>query len=114
MESPIDAYIAEQAEEARPYLLEMRTAIRQALPDAEEKIAWGMPTWHQGRNLIHMGAAKHHISIYPGAEAVEAFAPEFDRLGLGYSKGAIRVPYEEPLPLSLVFRIATWCLEQAR
>jgi uncharacterized protein YdhG (YjbR/CyaY superfamily) len=46
-------YIAAQPEGIRPRLNELYAAIKAVLPDAAEKIAYQMPTFWQGRNLIH-------------------------------------------------------------
>ena len=40
----IDEYIAAQPEKAQRYLREVREAVRAALPEAEERISWSMPT----------------------------------------------------------------------
>ena len=54
----IDQYIEEQEEKARPYLNEVRQILRAAIPEAEEKISWSMPTFWKGRNIIHFAASK--------------------------------------------------------
>ena len=41
----IGQYIEAQPEEAQPYLLEVRKAIRDAVPEAQERISWSMPTF---------------------------------------------------------------------
>jgi len=106
----VDQYIEFQDENVRPYLQAVRAAIHSAIPDAQEKISWSMPTFWKKRNLIQFAASKHHIGLYPGPEAVEAFQ---DRLvGCKTSKGAIRLPYQEPLPLELIADIAKWCWEK--
>ena len=106
----IDEYIALQEESARPFLQNIRGAIRAALPDAEERISWSMPTFWGGKNVIQFAASKRHIGLYPGPEAVEQFQ---DRLtGYETSKGTIRLPYREPLPLELIAEIASWCWKQ--
>ncbi len=103
----VDAYIAGQPEETQPYLQEIRHAISKALPDAEERISWSMPTFWKGHNLIQFAGFKKHIGLYPGPEAVEAFA---DRLeAYKTRKGTIQIPYTRPLPLELVAEIARWC-----
>lgn len=38
-------YIARQTVEVRPELHQVRDGLRVTLPDAEEKISWGMPTY---------------------------------------------------------------------
>lgn len=69
-----------------------------------------MPTFWKKRNLIQFAASKRHIGLYPGPEAVEAFQ---DRLsGYETSKGTIRLPYREPLPLELIADIAKWCWDK--
>lgn len=105
--SPIDSYIAEQPIEARPYLNQVRETIREVLPNAEERIAWGMPTYRGKHNIIHFAAHKKHIGLYPGAEAMEYFAECLSDYKT--SKGAVQFPYTKPLPLELIAEIAKWC-----
>ena len=62
----VDEYIAQQPEAVQPELLHVRGILRAALPNAEERISWRMPTYWQGRNLIHFAANKRHIGLYPG------------------------------------------------
>ncbi len=103
----IEEYIERQTEEVRPYLRQVNNALKAALPDAVQKISWSMPTYWKKRNLIQFAAFKKHIGLYPGPEAVEAFA---DRLKeYKTSKGAIQLPYDKPLPLGLITEIARWC-----
>ena len=107
----VDAYIAAQPGALRPRLERVRAVIRAAIPDAEERISWSMPTYRKGRNLIHFAASKGHIGLYPGEEAVAAFA---DRLeGYSVSKGTIRLPHGMDLPEELIADIAKWCRANA-
>ncbi|MFT3951115.1 MAG: DUF1801 domain-containing protein [Oscillospiraceae bacterium] len=107
----VDDYIADQTDEIRPLLAQIRAAIRAAAPDAAEKIAWRMPTFWQGENLIHFAAAKKHIGIYPGGEATAVFA---DRLTQYHTaKGSIQLPLDQPLPLDLITDIVRWRVAQA-
>lgn len=103
----IEAYIAQQPEETRDYLQQINETIRSALPDAVQKISWSMPTYWKKRNLIQFAASKRHVGIYPGPEAVEAFAERLK--GYETSKGTIRFPYDRPLPLDVISEISVWC-----
>ncbi len=107
----VEEYISAQKEDIQPRLNELRAALRAALPEAEERISWSMPTYWKGKNLIHFAASKKHIGLYPGDEAVAAFAEELS--GFDVSKGTLRLPYEEELPLELIQRLARWCLEHS-
>ena len=107
----IEEYIERQTEYAKPYLRQINKTIRTALPDAEEKISWSMPTYWKKRNLIQFAAFKKHIGLYPGPEAVEAFADKLREYKT--SKGAIQLPSDRPLPLALIEEIAKWCKEES-
>ena len=102
-------YIAGQPEQCRPYLHEVRAAIRTALPEAEERISWSMPTFRKKHNIISFAYFKKHIGLYPGSEAVEEFSEQLSDYKT--SKGAIHLPYDKPLPVELIRAIAKWCYE---
>ncbi len=103
----IDEYIASQNEAVRPKLNEMRAILREALPEAEERMSWSMPTYWKGKNIIHFAASKKHLGLYPGGEATTVFAEEL--AGTDVSKGTIRLPYDRELPKELIQKIARWC-----
>lgn len=103
----IKEYIERQPEQAQPYLWQVNHAVKSALPDAVEKISWSMPTYWKKYNLIQFAAFKKHIGLYPGPEAVEAFADRLQEYKT--SKGTIQFPYDKPLPLTLIAEIAKWC-----
>ena len=108
----VDNYITAQPAEVQPILQKIRETIREAAPDAVEKISWKMPTFWQSENLIHFAAFKKHIGIYPGGEATTVFA---DRL-IDYktAKGTIQLPLDKPIPYDLIADITRWrasCVE---
>lgn len=60
----IDAYIAKQAEFARPILEHLRMVIHAASPEIEEAIKWGMPHFlYKGKQLAGMAAFKAHATL---------------------------------------------------
>lgn len=105
----IDAYIEAQDKEVQPLLHQVRNTLRTALPGAEERISWKMPTYWSGHNIIHFAAFKKHIGVYPGDAAMVYFANRLTEYKT--SKGAIQLPYEKQLPLTLIAEIARWCYE---
>ena len=106
----IQEYIHTQDSTIQPRLTAIYDTIRTAIPDAQERLSWGMPTFWKGRNIIHFAASKKHVGIYPGGEATEVFA---DRLSnYDVSKGTIRLPYNRMLPKELITDIAAWCFKQ--
>lgn len=103
-------YLDAAPEPARSRLRALAAIIREEAPEAIERLAYGLATWHQGENLIHLGAFTHHVGVYPGPAAIVAFAEEL--AGFPTSKGAIQVPHDGPLPTELVRRLTRWRLEQ--
>ena len=105
----VDEYIFVQDESIRNRLMSIREVLRNALPDATEKISWSMPTYWKGHNIVHFAAQKKHIGFYAGPEAVIHFADKLDQANCKYNKGSIQIPYSDELPLTLIAEIAGWC-----
>ena len=61
----IDEYIAAAPEEVRPILESIRATVRNAAPDAEERISYRMPAFFQDGALVYFAAFKSHIGLYP-------------------------------------------------
>ncbi len=99
----IDEYIAAFPEEIRARLEEVRAAIRDAAPEAAERISYQMPTFALHGNLVHFAAHRNHIGFYPAPSGIEAFKDELS--GYETSKGAVQFPLSEPIPLDLISRI---------
>ena len=87
----IDEYILSQDEDKQEDLRYIRQILRSALPEAEERISWSMPTYWKKHNILHFAASKKHIGLYPGSAAVEQFSKELQ--GYKTNKGTIRIPY---------------------
>jgi uncharacterized protein YdhG (YjbR/CyaY superfamily) len=108
----VDEYIASQPEAARVVLERVRGAIREAMPQAEEAISYQIPTFKlRGRAVLHFAGWKKHYSLYPAADIVMALKDELEPYEV--SKGTIRFPLSEPVPVELIGRIAKLRAEKA-
>jgi uncharacterized protein YdhG (YjbR/CyaY superfamily) len=99
----IDEYIADFPKDVQKLLQQLRTTIKKAAPNAEEKIAYGIPTFTLNGNLVHFGAYKTHIGFYPAPSGLEAFEKELAPYVTG--KGTAQFPLDKPLPLDLITEI---------
>ena len=99
----VDEYIATFPAEIQAILEEMRSTIRAAAPDAEERISYQMPAFALHGNLVYFAAAKNHIGFYPTSSGIAAFQQELS--AYDGSKGAVRFPIGQPLPLDLIRRM---------
>jgi uncharacterized protein YdhG (YjbR/CyaY superfamily) len=61
--TPITAYVDAAQEPARSRLRTLAEFIRAEAPDAVERIASWLATWHPGENLIHLGAFERHRPV---------------------------------------------------
>jgi uncharacterized protein YdhG (YjbR/CyaY superfamily) len=99
----IDEYIADFPKDVQKLLQQLRSTIKKAAPKAEEKIAYGIPTFTLNGNLVHFGAYKTHIGFYPAPSGLEAFEKELAPYVTG--KGTAQFPLDKPLPLDLITQI---------
>jgi uncharacterized protein YdhG (YjbR/CyaY superfamily) len=99
----IDEYIAGFAPEIQAILQKIRQTIQQAAPDATEKISYQMPTFYLHGNLVHFGAFKKHIGLYPAPSGMV----EFDKELAPYvkAKGSVQFPLDQPIPYDLIGKI---------
>ncbi len=102
----IEAYIATFPADVQKILQDMRKVIKEAAPQAVEKISYQMPTFYLEGNLVHFAAFKNHIGFYPAPSGIEAFKDDLAKYE--GSKGAIRFPKDQPLPYDLIRRIVAY------
>jgi uncharacterized protein YdhG (YjbR/CyaY superfamily) len=108
----VDEYISSQPESVQRILERVRRTIRKAVPGADEMISYGLPTYKlHGRPLIYFAGWKEHYSIYPSSHRlVAAFKDQL--AGYEVSKGTIRFPFSQPVPIQLIDGIATFRVEE--
>lgn len=99
----IDKYISNFPMNIQEKLNAVRTAIREAAPDAIEKISYQMPTFYLNGNLVHFAAMKNHLGFYPAPSGIEAFSEQLKMYKS--SKGAVKFPYEKDIPYELIKEI---------
>jgi uncharacterized protein YdhG (YjbR/CyaY superfamily) len=107
----VDAYISAQAADLQPKLSQLRQTIKKAAPTVEESISYGMPAYKfEGKPLVYFGAAKKHIGFYALPSANQLFKKELADYDV--SKGTMRFPLDQPLPLKLISTIVKFRVEE--
>jgi uncharacterized protein YdeI (YjbR/CyaY-like superfamily) len=80
----IDAYIARQADFARPILKHLRAVMLAACPDCEETLKWSMPSFtYKGKILAGMAAFKAHATFGFWSGSMVVPKEEEQRSGMG-------------------------------
>lgn len=100
----IDEYISDFPEEIQYLLNQVRSTIKQAAPDAEESIGYGMPAYKTyGKPLVYFAGFKNHIGFYATPTGHAEFAAELSKYKQG--KGSVQFPIHQPMPLELIAQI---------
>jgi uncharacterized protein YdhG (YjbR/CyaY superfamily) len=109
----VDDYLAGHSEEARAVLRRVRSTIRKALPGAEEAISYQIPAYRlDGGYVVYFAGWKQHYSLYPATDHLVA-AFQNDLAPYDVSKGTIRFPLSQPVPVRLIERIAKFLAKEA-
>lgn len=106
----IDEYIKDFSPETQKKLEQIRMIIREAAPDAKERISYQMPAFTLNGNLVYFAAFRNHIGFYPTPSGIEAFKDELKVYK--NAKGSVQFPLDKPLPVELINRIVKYRVEE--
>jgi uncharacterized protein YdhG (YjbR/CyaY superfamily) len=99
----VDAYIAAFPPEVRAVLQRLRATVMEVVPEAIERISYGIPAFTLDGTLVYFAAFKRHIGVYPpvrgDAKLLRALAPYRGE------KGNLAFPLDEPMPYALIKRV---------
>lgn len=101
----VDAYIAAAPPGAQQRLVELRALYRRVIPQAEECISYGLPTYRlpNGAGRLHFGLAGNQYAVYGQVPAV--IADELRAVGLRPGRGTVHFPLAQPVPAELITRL---------
>jgi uncharacterized protein YdhG (YjbR/CyaY superfamily) len=106
----VDEYLSAFTGDTRGLLEKLRTTIRQAAPRAEELVSYNMPAFRLHGVLVYYAAYKAHIGFYPTSSPIRVFKNELE--GYKTSKGAIRFPIQDGIPVALVKKIVKFRINE--
>ncbi len=99
----VDDYIAACPPKVRAILSRIRSTVRKAAPDAEERISYRMPSFVQNGTLVYYAAFKNHIGLYPPVRGDAKLLKDVAKYA--NEKGNLRFPLDAPIPYALIGRI---------
>ena len=102
----VDRYIAGFPDNVRELLMQLRTAVREAAPEAEEVISYQMPAYRLQGMLVYFAGYKNHIGFYPTSSGIKAFKQELS--AYKGAKGTVQFPLDKPLPLDIIKKIVAF------
>lgn len=99
----VDAYIAGAPEAAKLKLKQMRAAIKEAAPEAQEKISYGMPYYGYNGRLAYFRLSQNHIGLYIPPPVIREHRKELAKYAT--ATATVRFPLHEDLPLPLIKKL---------
>lgn len=111
--SNVDAYIASFPPDIQDLLDDVRSTVRKAAPKAEENIHKGAAAYYfDGEPVLFFSCLKKHIAIFATPETQIEFKDELS--DYKQSKGSVKFPFSEPLPLPLITRIVKYKMQRLK
>ncbi|PLX12887.1 MAG: hypothetical protein C0598_05010 [Marinilabiliales bacterium] len=104
----MEDYIASQSEDAQKVLKELRSLIKEVIPEAEEILNYKIPCFNiipggKIEQQIMMAAYAKFIGFYPFPSTIKKFSHELKEYKKG--KGSVQFPLNKPLPKELIKRM---------
>ena len=111
-EATVATYLAALPVRARTRLRQVRRVIHAAAPGALECISYRVPALSlDGRPFVWYAAWRHHVSLYPVPAGMRGRA---EIAAYEKSKGTLRFPLTQPLPVALVRKVVKALIAQRR
>lgn len=106
-----DEYFRSQPENVRKILLELRSCIFEAQPNATELLNYNIPAYALIENgkrdqQIMIAGYKKHVGLYPHPTTMEKFESELS--DYKRAKGSVQFPLDKPLPKHLIVRMVKY------
>jgi uncharacterized protein YdhG (YjbR/CyaY superfamily) len=105
----VEQYIRAAPVEKRAALRRVRAAIREAAPDADESISYGLPFYsYKGevgieRRLCYFGQQRMSPGLFLRPKDLEPHRKEIAKYK--HTKSALRFPFDEPIPIRLIKKL---------
>jgi uncharacterized protein YdhG (YjbR/CyaY superfamily) len=101
----VNEYLEGATDSQRKALENIRQLVKRLVPEAEETISYGVPTFKvQKKPLIYYAAFKNHMSIFPASDAmVEELGEELNTFRT--SKGTMQFTESNQIPETLLEQI---------
>lgn len=108
----VEQYIEQFPENVQHIMLKIRTVILSEVPDAEEKISYGMPGYFLNKKpLVYFAGYKKHIGFYATPNGHEQFAEKLSVYKQG--KGSVQFPLDKEIPYDLIAEIVKFRKESS-
>ncbi len=103
--SEVDRYISNAPPELQEKLRQLRRAILDAIPEATERISYGMPYYDYHGRLAYFGLFKRHIGLYIPSPVIDEHKHEL--AGYHAVQATVHLPLDQDLPIALIQKLVS-------
>ena len=102
----VDDYYAQLPDVAVAHLTKLRELCHAGLPKADEVLRWNQPSFVQdGTPLLMLQSYKAHCSLRFPTRQFATQRAAVEEAGYEAGEGFIKLPYDRPLPVTLLKRL---------
>lgn len=106
----VDEYLENFSGETKEILIKIRTIIDSAIPDAEQTIGYGIPTFKlNGKYVVYFAGYAKHVSLYPIPPGPASFQKSIEPYIAG--KGTLKFIINKSIPYDLIKEIVKFSLK---
>jgi uncharacterized protein YdhG (YjbR/CyaY superfamily) len=107
--SEIEEYLRSATQEQKRVFESIRKIIKKIVPEAEEVISYGIPTFKVNKKpLLYFGAFKNHMSLFPASDGMVKEIPELEKFRV--AKGTLRFTDQQSIPEAMIKKIIKYRL----
>lgn len=107
----VDEYIQNFDGEVQEKLIQLRKIIRKTIPEAIEKISWGVPTYYLDGYLLQFAGYKKYIGFYTSPKTIAYFKEDLVKYKTN-SKNTTQFLLDEELPEDLIVRMILFLIKE--
>lgn len=94
----VDTYIVDSAPESQEVMRELRKIIKSTVPEAEERISWGVPFYRYKGLLGGFAVFKSHISFGLAYVFDDETREVLEKKGYSTGKKTVQIRFDQKVP----------------
>ncbi|EEF69729.1 hypothetical protein HOLDEFILI_00062 [Holdemania filiformis DSM 12042] len=110
----VEDYLCSFPEKQRDLLNQLRMLIKKTMPQIEEKLSWGAPTYVlEGRYCLQFAGYQKHLGFYTSPATIRQFQTDLKPYKTN-EKNTLQLRWDQPLPEDLLIKMIQFRAEKVR
>lgn len=110
----VEDYLSSFPDKQRNLLNQLRALIKKTIPQCEEKLSWGAPTYMlEGRYCLQFAGNQKHLGFYTSPTTIRQFRTDLTAYKTN-EKNTLQLSWDQPLPEDLLIKMIQFRAEEVR